>query len=104
MWAGKTSIVWLLGTELAEEWDGTTPRLSRGPESKGEGNKVMKELKRILTVVFMAAILSVTALCPASAFGQKGNSNRPPKEQPKIKEKDKPPPSNSNTNRGRGKP
>jgi hypothetical protein len=64
----------------------------------------MKELKRILTAVFMAAILSVTALSHASAFGQKGNDNRPPKETPKIKEKEKPPPSNSNSNRGRGKP
>jgi hypothetical protein len=68
----------------------------------------MKEVKRILTAILMAAILGVTALAPASAFGQKGNDNRPPKENPKIKEREKPPPSNSNnqgnSNRGRGKP
>lgn len=62
----------------------------------------MKELKRILMVVLMAAILSVAAFTQMTAFGQK-NDNRPPKEQPKVKEKEKPPPSNdnsqSNTNR-----
>ena len=65
----------------------------------------MRELKRILTMVVMAAILSVTALTHVTALAQKGNDNRPPKEQPKIKEKDKekPPPSNGNSNR-RGKP
>lgn len=57
----------------------------------------MKELKRILTVILMAAALSVTALPQVTAFGQKGNDNRPPKEPSKIKEKDKPPPSNSNS-------
>jgi hypothetical protein len=65
----------------------------------------MKEMKRILTVVLMAAVLSLSALGQATVFGQKGNDNRPPKETPKIKEKDKPPPANSN-NQGnkRGKP
>lgn len=59
----------------------------------------MKELKRILMVVLMAASLSVPAFTPMTAFGQK-NDNRPPKEQPKVKEKDKPPPSNSNNSQG----
>jgi hypothetical protein len=65
----------------------------------------MMEMKRILTVVLMAAVLSLSALGQATVFGQKGNDNRPPKETPKIKEKDKPPPGNSN-NQGnkRGKP
>jgi hypothetical protein len=66
----------------------------------------MKALKRILTLALMAAILGVAALTQAPAFGQRGNQNRPPKEQPKIKEKDKPPPSNSNNqgNSNRKKP
>jgi hypothetical protein len=58
----------------------------------------MKELRRILTVVIMAAMLCVPAFIGSTALGQK-NDNRPPKEQPKIKENPKPPPSNSNTNR-----
>jgi len=66
----------------------------------------MKELKRILTVILMAAVLSLSALSQATAFGQKGNDNRPPKEQPKIKEQPKPPPSNNNSqgNSNRKKP
>lgn len=66
----------------------------------------MKELKRILTVILMAGVLSLSALCQVTAFGQKGNDNRPPKEQPKIKEQPKPPPSNNNSggNSNRKKP
>jgi hypothetical protein len=66
----------------------------------------MKELKRILTVVLMVAVISLTGLSQETAFGQKGNSNRPPKEQPKIKEQPKPPPSNNNSggNSNRKKP
>jgi hypothetical protein len=64
----------------------------------------MKEMKRILTVVLMAAVLSLSALGQATVFGQKGNDNRPPKETPKIKEKDKPPPSNSNQGNGKRRP
>jgi hypothetical protein len=61
----------------------------------------MKELKQILVAVLMGLMLSVGALA------QKGNDNRPPKEQPKVvdKEKEKPPPSNNNQNNNRrGKP
>lgn len=66
----------------------------------------MKELKRILTVILMAAVFSLSALSQSTAFGQKGNNNRPPKEQPKIKEQPKPPPSNNNSqgNSNRKKP
>jgi len=56
----------------------------------------MKELKRILTVILMAAVLSLSALSQVMVFGQKGNSNRPPKEPEKIKEQPKPPPGNNN--------
>ncbi len=51
----------------------------------------MKELRRILVVVFLGLMISV------GAFAQK-NDNRPPKETPRVvdKEKDKPPPSNNN--------
>ena len=63
----------------------------------------MKVLRRILTVVMMAAVLSVGALTHAPAFGQKSNDNRPPKEQPKIKEQPKPPPSNNNQGSNKGK-
>ncbi len=60
----------------------------------------MKELKQILVAAFMGIMISV------GACAQKGNDNRPPKEQPKVvdKQKEKPPPSNNqNTNR-KGKP
>jgi hypothetical protein len=57
----------------------------------------MKELKRILTVILMAAVLSLSALSQVLVFGQKGNSNRPPKDPEKIKERPKPPPGNNNS-------
>ena len=53
----------------------------------------MKKLRLILMAAMIGVMLSI------GAFAQKGgNSNRPPKEQPRIvdKDKDKPPPSNSN--------
>ncbi len=59
----------------------------------------MKQLRRILTVVMMAAILSVSASTQMTAFGQK-NDNRPPKEREKVREPNKPPPSNSNNSQG----
>jgi len=56
----------------------------------------MKELKRILLLMLVAATVA------GCAFAQKnGNDNRPPKEQPRIIEKPKEPkapPSNSNNN------
>ncbi|HKP36202.1 MAG TPA: hypothetical protein VJT71_05040 [Pyrinomonadaceae bacterium] len=57
----------------------------------------MKKVRAILLAMLVGSMVS------AGAFAQKGggNSNRPPKEDEKIKEKDKPPPSNSNK---RGKP
>lgn len=66
----------------------------------------MKELKRILTVILMAAVLSLSILSQVTAFGQKGNDNRPPKDRPPIKEQPKPPPSNNNSggNSNRKKP
>jgi len=59
----------------------------------------MKELRRILMVVLIGMMVSV------GAFAQKGNDNRPPKEQPRVvdKDKEKPPPRNDNSNK-RGKP
>jgi hypothetical protein len=56
----------------------------------------MNELKRILTVILMAAVLSLS-LGQVLVFGQKGNSNRPPKDPEKIKERPKPPPGNNNS-------
>ena len=56
----------------------------------------MKEVKRILMVVLMLMALSIGAVGPMSAFGQK-NDNRPPKEPQKVKESDKQPRSNSNS-------
>jgi len=64
----------------------------------------MKEMKRILAVVLTAVILCV------GGFAQKGNDNRPPKDNPKIvdKDKEKPPPNNGNSQNNnsnrRGKP
>jgi len=62
----------------------------------------MKELRRILMVVLIGMMVSV------GAFAQKGNDNRPPKEQPRVvdKDKEKPPPNNnqSNNSNRRGKP
>jgi flagellar basal body-associated protein FliL len=64
----------------------------------------MKEVKRVLMVMLMAVILSVTLLAQMSAFGQKGdNNNRPPKEEQRVKERDKqPPPRNSNSKNSNG--
>jgi hypothetical protein len=56
----------------------------------------MKELKRILTIILMASVLSLSAFSQVLVFGQKGNSNRPPKEPEKIKEQPKPPPRDNN--------
>jgi len=52
----------------------------------------MKRLKQILVAVLIGAAISV------GVFAQRGNDNRPPKEQPRVvdKEKDKPPPGNNN--------
>ena len=57
----------------------------------------MRELKRVLMLVLIGAVIAV------GAFAQKGNNNtnRPPKEPDKVVDKEKPPPSNSNK---RGKP
>ena len=51
-------------------------------------------------LILMAALIGL--MLPIGLFGQKGgNSNRPPKEQPRIvdKQKEKPPPTNSNRGR-----
>jgi hypothetical protein len=53
----------------------------------------MKKVRLILVAVLMGTMLSV------GGFAQKGNDNRPPKEQPKVVDKEKgqkPPPSNNN--------
>jgi hypothetical protein len=57
----------------------------------------MKQVRLILLAVMIGAMASVAS---SGVFAQRGsNDNRPPKEQPKIKDKDKPPPSNNNSNR-----
>lgn len=57
--------------------------------------------------MLLVAMLSIVVPTQMT-FAQKGNDNRPPKEQPKIKEREKPPPSNNNSGGGnsnrRGKP
>ena len=61
----------------------------------------MRELRRILVMGLIGMLLS------AGAFAQKGNDNRPPKEQPRVvdKEKEKPPRSNNNqSNNNKKKP
>ena len=56
----------------------------------------MKKVRQILVAVLMGTMLSV------GGFAQKGNDNRPPKEQPKVVDKEKkPPPSNNNSNSNR---
>ena len=54
----------------------------------------MKKVRLILVAGLMGTMLSV------SGFAQKGNDNRPPKEQPRVvdKEKGKPPPKDNNQN------
>ena len=56
----------------------------------------MKEVKRVLVAALIAAVLSLGALAPMSAFGQK-NDNRPPKDPEKLKQPDKQPRGNSNS-------
>jgi hypothetical protein len=55
----------------------------------------MKYVKQLFVVVLMAAILSLTPLGGTNALGQR-NDNRPPKDQPKVKENPKPPPRGNN--------
>jgi len=63
----------------------------------------MKQVMRALMVALLAAILSLAALAPTSAFGQK-NNNRPPKDPEKVKQPDKQPRGNSNSSGNRNKP
>jgi cytoskeletal protein RodZ len=56
----------------------------------------MREVKRILMAALMGLVLSLGALVPIAAFGQK-NTNRPPKEPEKVKQPDKQPRGNSNS-------
>jgi hypothetical protein len=58
----------------------------------------MKYVKQLFVVVLMMAVLSLTPLGRINALGQR-NDNRPPKDQPKVKENPKPPP-RSNNNQG----
>lgn len=56
----------------------------------------MKQLRLILMVALIGLMV------PVGMFAQKrGNSNRPPKETPRIVDKDKQKPPPSNSNRGR---
>jgi hypothetical protein len=62
-------------------------------------------MRKVKAILMLAVLAAVTA---TGAFAQKGNDNRPPKDNTKVVEKPKDkPPSNSNnqsnTNR-RGKP
>ncbi len=63
----------------------------------------MKLVMRTLAVALMGAVLSLAALAPTSAFGQK-NNNRPPKDPEKVKQPDKQPRGNSNTSGNRNRP
>jgi hypothetical protein len=56
----------------------------------------MKEVKRVLMAGLIAAVLSLGAFAPISAFGQK-NDNRPPKDPEKVKQPDKQPRGNTNS-------
>ncbi|HYX27201.1 MAG TPA: hypothetical protein VE863_01445 [Pyrinomonadaceae bacterium] len=56
----------------------------------------MKELKRVLMMVLIAAALAVSAIAPMSALGQK-NDNRPPKQPQKVEHPDKQPRGNNNS-------
>ncbi|HYW71519.1 MAG TPA: hypothetical protein VE961_10810 [Pyrinomonadaceae bacterium] len=55
----------------------------------------MKVVKQVMGLALMTLALSVGALGPMSAFGQK-NDNRPPKNAEKVKQPDKEPRGNSN--------
>ena len=51
--------------------------------------------------LFLMALL-IGLMLPLGLFAQKGgNSNRPPKDQPRIVDKEKPKPPPTNSNRGR---
>lgn len=56
----------------------------------------MKNVRLILMAILVGLLL------PLGLFGQgRGNSNRPPKDQPRIEEKDKKQKPPTNSNRGR---
>ena len=55
---------------------------------------------KFVRLILMAVLIGL--MLPFGLFAQKGgNSNRPPKEQPRIVDKDKQKPPPSNSNRGR---
>ena len=83
----------LLKTKAAQ-----APRLSSSVKSKDTRRRqvVMREVKRVLMLILMGLVLSLGAVGPTTAFGQK-NDNRPPKEPDKVKERDKQPRGNSNS-------
>jgi hypothetical protein len=56
----------------------------------------MKEVKRVLMLALIGLVLSLGALAPMTAFGQR-NDNRPPKRPEKVKDGDKQPRGNSNS-------
>ncbi|HEX3086405.1 MAG TPA: hypothetical protein VHP99_17860 [Pyrinomonadaceae bacterium] len=56
----------------------------------------MRRVKRILMVALMGLALSLGAVGPRSAFGQK-NDNRPPKNPDKVKMPEKQPRGNTNS-------
>ena len=56
----------------------------------------MKKMKRVFLAGLIAAVLSLSAAVPMTAFGQK-NNNRPPKEPEKVKQPDKQPRGNTNS-------
>jgi hypothetical protein len=59
----------------------------------------MKEFRRFLVAVMLGTLI------PFGALAQKGNDNRPPKEQPKVVDKEKSrPPSNSNNQSNSNRP
>jgi hypothetical protein len=91
-----------LGIEVAEGQGSATLRSPSGV-IKQRRQLIYEGMKRILTVILMATVFS---LSQGLVFGQKGNSNRPPKEPEKIKEQPKPPPGNNNSggNSNRRKP
>jgi hypothetical protein len=63
----------------------------------------MKEVRRVLMAGLIAVALSLGALAPMSAFGQR-NNNRPEKKPEKVKEPDRQPRGNTNSQGNRNKP